>query len=176
MKRIFLMGYMGAGKTTIGKKLAETLNLSFTDLDWFIENRQHKTINEIFAEKGESGFREIEKEALHEVGQFEDALISVGGGTPCFFDNIDYMNQNGTAIYLKVNPAVLADRLCQAKQTRPLLKDKTDDEILNFISDALDKRGPFYEMANLVFDASELNRREDIARIVSVLSARIKDL
>lgn len=176
MKRIFLMGYMGAGKTTVGKKLAEKLNLSFTDLDWFIEHRHHKTINEIFAERGESGFREIEKEALHEVAEFENALISVGGGTPCFFDNIEFMNQHGTAIYLKVSAPVLADRLCQAKHSRPLLKDKSNAEILAFITEALEKRNPFYEKANLVFDASELNTREDIARIVSELAEKIKDL
>ncbi len=113
---------------------------------------------------------------MHEVGEFENALISVGGGTPCFFDNIDYMNQHGSAIYLKVSAPVLADRLCQAKHSRPLLKDKSDGEILTFISEALEKRNPFYEKANLVFDASELNTREDIARIVSELAEKIKDL
>ncbi|MDP4272446.1 MAG: shikimate kinase [Bacteroidota bacterium] len=176
MKRIFLMGYMGAGKTTVGKKLAQRLNLSFTDLDWFIEHRHHKTINQIFADSGEAGFRKIEKEALHEVGEFEDALISVGGGTPCFFDNIEFMGENGISIYLKVSPTVLSERLCQAKQSRPLLKDKSDEEILAFITEALAKREPFYERATLVFDASELNTREDIDRIVAQLAEKIESM
>jgi len=176
MKRIFLMGYMGAGKTTVGKKLAERLNLSFTDLDWFIEHRHHKTINQIFADSGEAGFREIEKEALHEVAEFENALISVGGGTPCFFDNIGFMGEKGISIYLKVSPAVLSARLCQARHTRPLLKDKTDDEILTFITEALAKREPSYEKATIVFDASELNTREDIDRIVTLLAEKIEAL
>ena len=92
MVRIILIGYMGAGKTTIGKALAKELNVQFYDLDWYITSRMRKTVAQIFDERGEEGFREIEKNMLHEVAEFEDVIISCGGGTPCFFDNIDYMN------------------------------------------------------------------------------------
>ena len=95
MKRIFLIGYMGSGKTTLGKAFARAMQLQFIDLDWYIEERFHKTVQELFAERGENGFREIERNMLHEVGDFEDVLIAAGGGTPCFFDNMDYMNSVG---------------------------------------------------------------------------------
>ena len=93
MKSIIIIGYMGAGKTTVGKALAKELGVMFYDLDWYIETRMHKTVKEIFDEKGEEGFRIIEHNMLHEVAEFENVVVSCGGGTPCFFDNMDYMNQ-----------------------------------------------------------------------------------
>lgn len=122
MVRIFLTGYMGAGKTTLGKAFARKLNIPFIDLDWYIEERFHKTVQELFAERGENGFREIERNMLHEVGDFEDVLIAAGGGTPCFFDNMDYMNSVGDTVFLDVNPEVLFRRLKIAKAKRPLLQ------------------------------------------------------
>ena len=101
MKSIIIIGYMGAGKTTVGKALAKELGVMFYDLDWYIETRMHKTVKEIFDEKGEEGFRFIEHNMLHEVAEFENVVVSCGGGTPCFFDNMDYMNQLGTTVYLK---------------------------------------------------------------------------
>ena len=91
MKRIFLVGYMGAGKTTIGKVLSKMVGLTFIDLDYYIEGRFRKTVSQLFAERGEEGFRTIEHNLLHEVAEFEDVLISTGGGTPCFFDNMAFM-------------------------------------------------------------------------------------
>ena len=92
MERIFLIGYMGAGKTTVGRKLAKELDLSFIDLDLYIEGRYHRSIRQLFTERGEEGFRDIERRLLHEVAAFEDVLVSTGGGTPCFFDNMAFMN------------------------------------------------------------------------------------
>ena len=102
MTRIFLTGYMGSGKTTLGRALAAEMGIPFIDLDHYIEKRYCKTIAQLFAEKGEEGFREVERRMLHEVGEFEDVIISTGGGTPCFFDNIEYMNAQGTTVYLDV--------------------------------------------------------------------------
>ena len=102
MTRIFLVGYMGAGKTTLGRALAKATGMQFIDLDCYIEERFRKTIAQIFAEKGEEHFRDLERRMLHEVGEFEDVIISTGGGTPCFFDNIEYMNSQGTTVYLDV--------------------------------------------------------------------------
>ena len=93
MKRIILIGYMGAGKTTIGRVLAKDLGLMFYDLDWYIETRMHRSVAKIFEEEGEEGFREIEHNMLHEVAEFENVVISCGGGTPCFYDNMEYMNR-----------------------------------------------------------------------------------
>ena len=100
MRRIFLIGYMGAGKTTMGKELSKQSGLSFIDLDHFMEGRYRKTVRQLFEEKGEETFRQIEKKALHEVADFENVVISTGGGTPCFFDNMAYMNSIGTTVYL----------------------------------------------------------------------------
>ena len=104
MTRIILIGYMGAGKTTVGKALAKDLGLMFYDLDWYIESRMHKTVAQIFKESGEEGFRRIERNMLHEVAEFEDVVISCGGGTPCFFDNMEYMNSQGQTLYLQASP------------------------------------------------------------------------
>ena len=107
MRRIILIGYMGSGKTTVGKALSKETGMMFYDLDWYIESRMHKTVSQIFAEKGEEGFRKIEHNMLHEVAEFEDVIISCGGGTPCFFDNMDYLNQQGDVVYLKATPETL---------------------------------------------------------------------
>ena len=111
MTRIFLTGYMGAGKTTLGKAFARRMELEFIDLDWYIEERFHRSIPQLFAERGEEGFRLLERNMLHEAGEFENVVISVGGGTPCFFDNMDYMNRQGMTVFLDVNIDVLFRRL-----------------------------------------------------------------
>ena len=98
---------MGAGKTTLGKAFAREMSLNFIDLDWFIEERFHKTVQQLFLERGEDGFRELERKMLHEVAEFEDVVVSTGGGTPCFFDNMEYMNDCGDTVFLDVEPAVL---------------------------------------------------------------------
>lgn len=95
MRPIIIIGYMGAGKTTIGKALAKDLGIMFYDLDWYIESRMRKTVKQIFDEVGEDGFRQIEHNMLHEVAEFENIVLSCGGGTPCFFDNMEYMNLCG---------------------------------------------------------------------------------
>ena len=107
MIRIFLTGYMGAGKTTLGKAFAREMNVPFIDLDWYIEERFHKSIRELFTERGEASFRELERNMLHEVGEFEDVVVSTGGGTPCFFDNMEYMNGCGQTVFLDVHPDIL---------------------------------------------------------------------
>lgn len=172
MIRIFLTGYMGAGKTTLGKAFARKLNIPFVDLDWYMEERFHKTVGELFAERGEAGFRELERAMLHEVGAFEDVVISTGGGAPCFFDNMDFMNRNGMTVFLDVHPDVLFRRLRIAKHQRPILQGKQDDELKAFIVQALEKRTPFYSQAQYVFSADELEDRSQIEKSVE----RLRDL
>ena len=174
MIRIFLTGYMGAGKTTLGKAFARKLNLPFVDLDWYMEERFHKTGGELFVERGEAGFRELEKNMLHEVGAFEDVVISTGGGAPCFFDNMDFMNRNGKTVFLNVHPDVLFRRLRVAKQQRPILQGKQDDELKEFIIRALEKRTPFYSQAQYVFNADELEDRSQIEKSVEKLRDLLK--
>lgn len=174
MIRIFLIGYMGAGKTTLGKALARNLGLTFVDLDWYIEERFHKTVRQIFEERGEDGFRDVEKRMLHEVGDFENVVISVGGGTPCFFDNMDYMNGAGETVFLDVDVDVLFRRLRVAKQQRPLLAEKTDEELKTFIVEALQKRLPFYTKAKYVFNGELLEDRHQIQQSVERLKEFLK--
>ena len=162
MVRIFLTGYMGAGKTTLGKAFAHQMNIPFIDLDWYIEERFHKTVGELFAERGETGFRELERNVLHEVAEFENVVISTGGGAPCFFDNMEFMNRMGKTVFLNVHPDVLFRRLRVAKQQRPILQGKQDDELKAFIVQALEKRAPFYRQAQYIFNADELEDRRQI--------------
>lgn len=172
MNRIFLVGYMGAGKTTIGKVLSKLIGLTFIDLDYYIEGRFRKTVAQLFAERGEEGFRSIERNMLHEVAEFEDVLVSTGGGTPCFFDNMEFMNQQGTTIYLQVSVDELASRLEVCKHTRPVLKNRTGEELKAFVAESLSGRLPFYQKASIVFDANELMTEAD----AYALSEQLKKL
>jgi shikimate kinase len=165
---------MGSGKTTIGKRLAKKLNLPFIDLDAFIESRYRKTISEIFAEKGEPGFREMEKMVLREVAQFENIVISTGGGTPCFFDNMTVMNESGLTVYLKTSVEKLSRRLNASKEKRPIIKDKNAEELNVFISENLEKREPFYNQAICVYNAEQLDDR-DIDATVNRLTQYLSD-
>ena len=162
MVRIFLTGYMGAGKTTLRKAFARKMNGPFIDLDWYIEERFHKTVGELFTERGETGFRELERNMLHEVAEFENVVISTGGGAPCFFDNMEFMNRMGKTVFLDVHPDVLFRRLRVAKQQRPILQGKEDDELKAFIVQALEKRAPFYIQAQYIFNADQLEDRWQI--------------
>ena len=169
MTRIILIGYMGAGKTTVGKALAHELGLPFYDLDWYIESRRRKTVAQIFAEQGEEGFRKIEYNMLHEVAEFEDVIISCGGGTPCFFDNIDYLNGQGQVVYLRCTPDVLCTHLAMSHNERPLLKGKTPEQLTDFITEQLSFREPFYQRARYHFDVSLLDRSEKITSTIAQL-------
>ena len=170
--RIILIGYMGAGKTTVGKALSKELSVTFYDLDWYIESRMRKSVAQIFAERGEDGFRKIEHSMLHEVAEFENVIISCGGGTPCFFDNMDYLNQQGQVVYLKADPEVLYKHLLMGKIERPLLKDKTPEQLIAFIREQLEQRGPFYTKARYTLDVSLMDNYEKIK--ISV--AKIREL
>ena len=162
MTRIVLIGYMGSGKTTVGKALAKDLNLPFYDLDWYIESRMRKTVAQIFEERGEEGFRKIECNMLHEVAEFENVVISCGGGTPCFFDNMDYLNRQATVIYLKAEPEVLQKHLLMGKGNRPLLKGKTPDELIDYIREQVAKREEYYTKARYTLDVSLMDNYEKI--------------
>lgn len=162
MTRIILIGYMGAGKTTLGRAIAAKLGITFIDLDSYIEERYRKTISQIFAEKGEDGFRDVERRMLHEAAEFENVIISTGGGTPCFFDNMEYMNGMGTTVYLQVPVERLFTRLSIARKQRPLIKEKSDEELRSFISEQLEKREPHYAKARHRFVADKLEDKSQI--------------
>lgn len=169
MRRIILIGYMGSGKTTVGKALSKETGMMFYDLDWYIESRMRKTVAQIFAEKGEEGFRKIEHNMLHEVAEFENVIISCGGGTPCFFDNIDYINQQGEVVYLKATPEVLYRHLLMGKVERPLIKNKTPEELIAYITEQVAKREEFYNKARYTLDVSLMDNYEKIQLSVNQL-------
>lgn len=175
MKRIFLIGYMGAGKTTIGKALAREMDLDFYDLDWYIEDRFRKKIPQIFAEKGEGGFRDMERNMLREVGEFEDVVISCGGGTPCFFDNVDYMNQQGDTIFLSATPEVLKEHLLMGKSQRPLIQGKSPEELIDYIHESLQTRLPFYTKARHTLNIDVIHTREEIQGYVMDIINLVQD-
>ena len=173
MRRIILVGYMGSGKTTVGKALSKATGMMFYDLDWYIESRMRKSVSQIFAERGEEGFRKIEYNMLHEVAEFEDVIISCGGGTPCFFDNMDYLNQQGDVVYLKATPETLYKHLLMAKMERPLLKGKSSEELIAYITEHLKERSQFYEKARHFLDVNVLDEYDKIQSSVASLRAML---
>jgi len=154
--RIFLIGFMGCGKSTIGRALASALNFTFIDLDTFLEKRYFRSIPQIFAEEGEAGFRLKERKILEEVSAFDDVIVATGGGVPCFFDNMDLMNKTGFCFFLDVDTDSLVNRLIHAKTERPLIKGKSPEELHVFIEGLLAKRRPFYEKAEYILKGSEI--------------------
>lgn len=162
MRRIIVIGYMGAGKTTLGKALAKETGIPFYDLDWYIESRMRKTVKQLFDERGEEGFRMIERNMLHEVAEFDNVIISCGGGTPCFFDNMEYMNRQGETLYLKATPEVLYGHLKMGKTVRPLLLDKTPEEVRAFIREQLAMREKYYSMAKHTLDVNLMDNYDKI--------------
>ncbi len=147
---------MGCGKTTIGRRLAADLNWQFLDLDEYIERSQGRTIKEIFAADGEPAFRQIETDALRQVADMPRVVIAAGGGTPCNDRNIDIMRHAGATIYINVAPEELAKRLYSARANRPLIAQKTDDELLDYIRQKLAEREPFYRRAHMIVDGAAL--------------------
>ena len=147
--KVYLIGYMGSGKSTLGRKLAHHLHIPFIDMDSYIEERNYRTIPQIFEEEGEASFRQKEKKALIELSEFTDAVVATGGGAPCFFDNMDLMNKTGRTIFLNIDPGILAHRLLHSKTERPLIKGKSKEELIRFIDESLEKRLSFYKKAQI---------------------------
>lgn len=165
--RIFLTGYMGCGKSTIGRKIAALMGTNFIDLDKYIEERNFKSVPDIFTKEGEVAFREKERQALHEVAQFEDIIIGTGGGAPCFFDNMKQMNEAGITIYLAPDNETLACRLLKSKTERPLIAGKSKEELMAFIETALAKRAPFYEQSKIVIRGKNDIQPEEVMKLIN---------
>ena len=154
--RIYLIGFMGSGKSHWGRLLSSKLTLPFFDLDKQIMDEEKKSIAEIFEEKGEEYFRMLEKEALYILTESHESFVmACGGGTPCYFNNIDYMNNNGTTVWLNTRLDVLFNRLLQEKEARPLLTDLSDAQLKQFILKKFSERRIYYEQASLVIEESE---------------------
>ena len=178
MKPIFLIGYMGSGKSTMGRSLSALLNCELIDLDHYIEARYRRTVREIFDERGEDAFREIERNMLHEVGEFDNVIVACGGGTPCYFDNMDYMNEKGITVLLNASHEALMRRLSRprSKAKRPIIANKTDEELSQFIVEAIAKRALFYNRALIHFDSSWLEDGEQVAASTQALAKKLQGL
>lgn len=163
--RIFLTGFMGAGKTTYGIELAKKCKMDFIDLDNYIEQYYKKSIHQIFKEKGESGFREIEKDSFFKVAQNEKVIIATGGGTPCYNNLMQEMNKIGLTVYLKLFPEVLFKHLKNLKAERPLISGMNDKELKFFINEKLNERAPFYLQSSIIIDPVKMNA-DKMAKVI----------
>ncbi len=160
MAKIFLTGYMGSGKSSSGKTLASQLGYKFIDLDKFIEQEYKMTIPEIFSSKGEKEFRAMEHNALKKVIEMENIVVACGGGTPCYYSNMELMNNNGTTVYLKMSADSLVNRLLNAKEKRPLIVNKDEKQLREFVTRQLEKREDTYHQAQFTVKAKDLNVEE----------------
>jgi shikimate kinase len=158
---------MGCGKTTLGKKLASKTGFTFIDLDKVIEHTAGKTIPQYFTEHGEAAFRELERDVLQNTEFSENSIIATGGGAPCYFNNMDWMNKEGLTVYISLPPAALASRLEKAEEVRPVLKDYKGEALIQFIAGKLNEREPFYSKAQIT--ASGLGLTAD--KLWTILSA-----
>lgn len=165
MKRVILIGFMGAGKTTLGKRLATRLNIPFFDSDAEIEKHHGKSIGEIFAEQGESHFREVERRYLESFNHNDEFVLATGGGMPCYGDNMELLNEMGITIYLERSAKELSHRLINAKVKRPLIEGLTEQELIQFIDDKLAVREEYYKKASVILDRSE----QDVNTLIHLL-------
>lgn len=155
--RIFLIGLPGSGKTTLGKQLAVGLKYEFIDMDDVIVEEEGKSINEIFSQNGEDYFRKKENEVLKKLILEDNIVVSTGGGVPCFFDNIDLINNGGVSIFLDVPPKSITKRLMSQKtENRPLVNGKSEQELLEFLEKKREERFPFYSKAKLVIGGEKI--------------------
>lgn len=164
---LFLIGYMASGKTTFGRALSKKTGLPFIDLDEYIEQTQGLTISEIFRKYNEEGFRNIEKEALNEVCFHQKSIIACGGGTPCFFDNMEVMKEAGTTVYLKASVPVLVKRLREENARRPIVAGKTYSEIEAIVKNQLAMRESYYSLADITCNADKLDTAEEIETTIN---------
>jgi shikimate kinase len=155
--KYFLVGFMGCGKTTWGRKLAAKLGYEFIDLDHALEAKAGMSIAEYFSSFGEDAFRQLESDVLKQTEYPENVVVSTGGGLPCFFDHMSWMNNNGQTLYIKLSPKTLADRLENSKTVRPVLQGKKGEELVEFITGKLAEREGYYLQASHIIDGIDLS-------------------
>src|SRR5215213_2716039 len=162
--KIFLIGFMGCGKTHWGKKLSEKLSIPFFDLDEKIAEQEEKSITQIFAEDGEEYFRLLEKDVLHLLTESHETFVmACGGGTPCFYNTIDYLKKNGTVVWINCSIECLHQRLVKEKDARPLISAIPDAQLKSYIIKKFSNRKIFYQQANVIINEDDL----DFEKLVS---------
>ena len=164
--KIFLIGFMGSGKTHWGQLLSQKLGIPFFDLDEQIVSHENKSISQLFAEQGEEYFRLVEKDTLHIITESHDSFVmATGGGTPCYFNNVEYMNRSGTSVWLNVPIDTLHQRLVKEKEKRPLIKELTDTQLRGFIGKKFSDRRIYYEQADVIIDDEPVQLDQLIEKI-----------
>lgn len=170
--KIFLLGYMGSGKSTVGKKLAEKLKLNFIDFDDYVESASGKSIPEIFEKDGEEKFRVMEQKYLLEIIKKDNSVISLGGGTPCFHNNIELINKNGISVYIEMTADALAKRLIKAKGKRPLILGMNEVDLKFFIEANMEKRLPYYSRAKHTVKSENQSAEELAEKLIQMLDKK----
>ena len=164
--KIYLIGFMGCGKSVLGKRLASRLKLDFADLDNLIEERYKMTIPGIFSNFDEKVFRQIESEMLLKYASSNNEFVlACGGGTPCFYNNMYIINSSGISVYIKLNAKALTDRLLNSKTNRPLIKNVNPNQLFQKVNELLEKRESFYSQAQIIVDGINLKPEKIIARL-----------
>ena len=164
--KIFLIGFMGSGKTHWGQLLSQKLSIPFFDMDEQVVSHEGKSIVEIFSEKGEEYFRLLEKDVLHIITESHDKFVmACGGGSPCYFNNIDYMNQSGTTVWINTPVDALFQRLITEKEKRPLIKGLTDEQLKSYISKKFADRRIYYEQADVMMDEEPVQLEKLVEKI-----------
>jgi shikimate kinase len=167
MSLLFLIGFMGCGKTTLGKKLASSLGYNFIDLDHVLEAQIGMTIPEYFSTHSEEEFRKLESEILKTTQYPQNTIVSTGGGLPCFFDHMEWMNNHGQTVYIQLSPKALASRLDHPKASRPVLQGKKGDELVAFIEHKLAEREGYYLQATHTVNGIDLSA-EKVAEVTGL--------
>ena len=171
MKNVYLVGFMGCGKTEIGKKISKKLNLEFIDTDFEIENKYSNSLNNLFKEKGEEFFRNEETELIKEIKKFNNKIIATGGGLPCYNKNLNLIEESGVMIYLRYSVNTLFNRLVKNSNKRPLIKDLNKNELKKYIEITLDKREKTYKKSNKVINCDYLSEKEILREINSFITS-----
>lgn len=166
--KIFLIGFMGSGKSTFGKKLAKALQFPFIDLDKEIEKKSKCSVNDIFKYLGEDTFRKMESDTLKSFEEIPSFVMATGGGTPCYFDNIEYIHSQGISIYIELDSKSIYNRLSNAKNIRPTIKGKKEDELMQFIEETFSKRKHVYEQASHKVNGLNV----EVKSVIEILNSR----
>jgi shikimate kinase len=166
--KVFLIGFMGSGKTHIGKQLAQLLDYLFVDTDSLIENTEGISVAQLFENKGETVFRRIESERLKGLSKWDNIIVATGGGAPCFHDNMTFINNSGITVYLKTNPQLLLERLQPETEKRPLISGLSETELLAFIKEKVAAREAYYGQADIIIyqENNEQNIAEEILKAI----------
>ncbi|MBK9290064.1 MAG: shikimate kinase [Bacteroidetes bacterium] len=170
--RVYLVGYMGAGKTTLARRLATLLGMQCADLDDIFEARYKIGIPDFFRKYDEQLFRRLESQLLKETAQSDNIIISTGGGTACFYDNMEWMNSNGITVYLKMEPSSIVHRLTHARKKRPLVESKSGEELLAFVREHLRHRNIFYSQAQIIVKGESVDAEALATQIAEYASGR----